>query len=91
MVMHFNSTKERLDFVKGKFEEVIPQEVVPKEVDEVFEKLKEECGDCPAWSGTDCTRHPYKEGCLKDEEAKAEEPKPKKKKGKKKDDAVQAE
>lgn len=22
--------------------------------------------DCPAWSGKDCTRHPYEEGCLKD-------------------------
>ena len=26
------------------------------------------CKDCPAWSGSDCTRHPYEEGCLKDEE-----------------------
>lgn len=26
-----------------------------------------ECRDCPAWSGSDCTRHPYEEGCLKDE------------------------
>lgn len=25
-----------------------------------------DCVDCVAWSGTDCTRHPYKEGCLKD-------------------------
>lgn len=25
------------------------------------------CKDCPAWSGSDCTRHPYEEGCLKDE------------------------
>ena len=25
------------------------------------------CKDCPAWSGRDCTRHPYEEGCLKDE------------------------
>ena len=27
-----------------------------------------ECRDCPAWSGSDCTRHPYKEGCLKEDE-----------------------
>lgn len=27
-----------------------------------------ECQDCPAWSGSDCTRHPYEEGCLKDGE-----------------------
>ena len=26
----------------------------------------EECGKCPAWSGTDCTRNPYTEGCLDD-------------------------
>lgn len=26
-----------------------------------------ECRDCPAWSGSDCTRHPYNERCLKDE------------------------
>ena len=25
------------------------------------------CRDCTAWSGTDCTRHPYTQGCLKDE------------------------
>lgn len=25
------------------------------------------CRDCSAWSGTDCTRNPYKEGCLKDQ------------------------
>ena len=25
------------------------------------------CKDCPAWWGKDCTRHPYEEGCLKDE------------------------
>ena len=24
----------------------------------------EECRKCPAWSGTDCTRTPYTEGCL---------------------------
>lgn len=26
-----------------------------------------ECRNCSAWSGTDCTRHPYTQGCLKDE------------------------
>ena len=26
-VMHFNSQKERLDYLKGAFEEIIPQEV----------------------------------------------------------------
>lgn len=23
------------------------------------------CKDCQAWSGSDCTRNPYTEGCLK--------------------------
>lgn len=89
-VIHFKNQKDRLDFLKGNFEEIIPQEITPKVADEGFEKLKAECGDCPAWDGTDCTRHPYKEGCLKDE-PKAEEPKKTKRKGKKKDDKVQAE
>lgn len=26
-----------------------------------------ECRNCTAWSGTDCTRNPYTQGCLKDE------------------------
>lgn len=26
----------------------------------------EECRKCPAWSGTDCVRNPYTEGCLDD-------------------------
>lgn len=26
-----------------------------------------ECRNCSAWSGADCTRHPYTQGCLKDE------------------------
>ena len=29
-------------------------------------KIKEYCGDCRAWSGTDCTRNPYAQGCLKE-------------------------
>ena len=30
------------------------------------QEIDEFCKDCPAWSGKDCTRHPYEEGCLKD-------------------------
>ena len=33
-----------------------------RKVDE-FDEF-EECRKCPAWSGTDCTRNPYTEGCL---------------------------
>lgn len=29
-----------------------------------------ECLDCSAFSGTDCTRNPYTEGCLKEENKK---------------------
>ena len=25
-----------------------------------------DCSDCPKWNGTDCTAHPYQEGCIKD-------------------------
>ena len=34
-----------------------------------YRKIDEfaKCRDCIAWSGTDCTRHPYTQGCLKDE------------------------
>lgn len=35
-------------------------------MDKVFEEIKAFCKDCPAWSGTDCTRNPHTEGCLKD-------------------------
>lgn len=39
------------------------------EAREKLNSLKDEfaeCRDCPAWSGSDCTRHPYNEGCLKE-------------------------
>ena len=89
-VMHFKSQKERLDYLKGGFEEIIPTEVEEKPIEELMTDIEKKCGDCPAWSGTDCTRNPYTEGCLKDEPK--EEKKPKKaKKGKKKDGTVQAE
>lgn len=26
------------------------------------------CHDCPVWSGSDCTRNPYTERCLKEAE-----------------------
>lgn len=29
-------------------------------------EIYEFCCGCPAWSGSDCTRNPYTEGCLKD-------------------------
>lgn len=34
-----------------------------------YRKIDEfaKCRNCSAWSGTDCTRHPYTQGCLKDE------------------------
>ena len=34
-----------------------------------YRKIDEfaKCRNCTAWSGTDCTRHPYTQGCLKDE------------------------
>ena len=32
------------------------------------QEIYEFCKDCPAWSGKDCRRHPYEEGCLKDKD-----------------------
>lgn len=38
-----------------------------KDFETIMSEIKEECGNCEAWSGTDCTRNPYTQGCLKDE------------------------
>ena len=39
-----------------------------KHLNTIVERLDEfeKCIKCPAWSGTDCTRNPYTEGCLDD-------------------------
>ena len=34
--------------------------------EKLFEQIKSECEGCTAWGGTDCTRDPITEGCLKD-------------------------
>lgn len=39
----------------------------------IFNEIKEQCGDCKAWSGTDCTRNPYTQGCLKDDKMLTDE------------------
>lgn len=44
MVMHFRTAKERLDFLKGKCEEIIPQEITPQEVTEEEPKPKKKKG-----------------------------------------------
>lgn len=33
MVVHFKTPKERLDYLKGKHEEIIPEKVEPKKVE----------------------------------------------------------
>lgn len=38
----------------------------------VWKEIEALCKDCPAWSGTDCTRNPYTDGCLKDKGGKDE-------------------
>lgn len=51
----------------------VPVEIMPKVAEALYNagyrKIDEfaECRNCTAWSGTDCTRHPYTQGCLKDE------------------------
>ena len=41
-IMHFNSTKERLAYIRGEFEEIIPVEakIEPEKVDEKPKKAK---------------------------------------------------
>ena len=39
---------------------------------DTWKEVETICKDCPAWSGTDCTRNPYAEGCLKDKGGKDE-------------------
>ena len=39
-IMHFNSTKERLDYLKGNFNEIIPMEVKEKSKEEKSKKSK---------------------------------------------------
>ena len=41
-IMHFNSAKERLAYVKGEFEEIIPTkaEIMPKKAEEQPKKAK---------------------------------------------------
>lgn len=51
------------------FTTTYPMQISTYEMPEI--NLKDEfveCQDCPAWSGSGCTRHPYEEGCLKDGE-----------------------
>lgn len=42
-------------------------------IDEVLKEYEEQldefadCKTCSAWSGSECTRNPYTEGCLKEE------------------------
>lgn len=42
-IMHFNSTKERLAYVRGQFEEIIPieAEIMPKVAEVTEEKVEE--------------------------------------------------
>ena len=63
--------KERvLKFVwKCNIPECIFKDIITDLLKEYEEQLDEfaDCKTCPAWSGSDCTRNPYTEGCLKEE------------------------
>ena len=48
------------------------QEEVPA-AEDLLEGVKEKCEGCEAWSGTDCTRNPVTEGCLKDQMLEGED------------------
>lgn len=46
---------------------------INEDIDELLKEYEElldefaDCKTCSAWSGSDCTRNPYTEGCLKEE------------------------
>lgn len=44
-VMHFKTQKERLDYLKGNYEEIIPQEVVEEKPKKKSSKKKEKKDD----------------------------------------------
>lgn len=49
------------------FKQTYPQQLASYKMPEI--SIKEEfpdCQDCSAWFGSDCTRNPYTEGCLKE-------------------------
>lgn len=48
------------------------QEEVPA-AEDLLEGIKEKCEGCEAWGGTDCTRNPITEGCLKDQMLEGED------------------
>ena len=39
-IMHFNSTKERLDYLRGGFNEIVPKEVVVLKEEKIADKSK---------------------------------------------------
>lgn len=47
----------------------IPEDNIREAENNSLKRVDEfaECRNCSAWSGSDCTRHPYTQGCLKDE------------------------
>lgn len=53
----------------GDLRAAVPIEAIDELLKEYEEQLDEfaDCKTCPAWSGSDCTRNPYTEGCLKEE------------------------
>lgn len=63
--------KERvLKFVwKCNIPECIFKDIITDLLKEYEEQLDEfaDCKTCSAWSGSECTRNPYTEGCLKEE------------------------
>lgn len=67
-VMHFNSQKERLDYLKGGFEEIIPQEVVvPNKEENTSESVTE-----PSEATSEKKPKKAKKGKKKDDTVQAE-------------------
>lgn len=67
-IIHFNSTKERLNYLRGGFEEIVPQEaVIPKE-EKIAEKTDTEVSEATSAKKPKRTR----KGKKKDDKVQAE-------------------
>ena len=63
--MEYSIDIERKDAVAMMKEQKLLKQ---KPIEEIIKELHEWCKGCPAFSGTDCTRNPYTEGCLREKQ-----------------------
>jgi F0F1-type ATP synthase epsilon subunit len=69
-IMHFNSTKERLDYLRGGFNEIVPKEVVVPKEEKIADKEATEVSE--ASSASKPKKATKKKGKKKDDKVQAE-------------------